>query len=204
VDELNDRLPHMPTAAELREKARYEWKTIPTHDSVPSGRLRLRILEGRAIRQEKFADTKTIDLADRLPGVLQEVELRAAAAEERRLQREREEAERECQWKLVLEQAKSQLREHHRSTILMGQAERWRHAHDLDGYIDAMTTHAASLTGEDRDAVDQWIAWAREYRHQLDPLNQPLALPADPDYSAEALKPFMRGWSTYGPHRGYG
>lgn len=199
VDELNDRAPHVPTAAELRDKERYSWTRIPTHDSVPSGRLRLQILDGWAIRQDKFADTKTIDLADRLPVVLQEVELRAAAAEERRRQREREEAERERQWKQVFEQAKVQLREHHHGEVLVEHAERWQQAQHLDAYIDAMTSRIVALTGDERDAAEQWLAWARDYRAALDPLNQPLALPADPDYSAEALKPFMRGWSPYGP-----
>lgn len=204
VDELNDRVPHVPTAAELRDQERYSWTRIPAHDSVPSGRLRLRILEGGAIRQDKFTDTKTINLADRLPVVLQEVELRAAAAEERRRQREREQAERERQWKQVLENAKVRLREHHRGTVLMAQVQRWRQAQQLDAYIDAMATRVATLTGEERAAATEWMSWAREYRHQLDPLTQPPAVPSDPDYTAEALKPFMRGWSPYGPHRALG
>jgi hypothetical protein len=204
VDELNDRVPHVPTAAELRDKARYSWARIPTHDSVPSGRLRLQILEGWAVRQEKFTDTKTIDLVDRLAVVLQEVGLRAAAAEERRRQRERKEAERERQWKQVLERAEIQLRDHHRGETLMEQVERWQQAQHLDDYINAMTTRAASLTGSEREAAEEWVLWAREYRQGIDPLNEPFALPPDPDFSAEALKPFMRGWSPNGPHRALG
>src|SRR5699024_3590496 len=49
LDELNDRVPHEPTTQELRDKERYSWTRIPTHDQVPSGRLRLKLLNGCAI-----------------------------------------------------------------------------------------------------------------------------------------------------------
>jgi hypothetical protein len=83
IDELSDLGPHEPTAKELRDKARYTWRRIPTHDRVPSGRLRLKILNGWAVRQDVFVDTQTIRVEDRLPVFLHEIELRAAADEDR-------------------------------------------------------------------------------------------------------------------------
>ena len=51
----------MSEVRELAEKARYPNITrIRTHDSVPSGRLRLRVLTGLAVNRNDFADAKTI------------------------------------------------------------------------------------------------------------------------------------------------
>lgn len=57
----------------------------PTYDEVPSGQLTITIDSGVPVRQATFRDTKTIDLAARLPVLLQEIELRAGEAEERRI-----------------------------------------------------------------------------------------------------------------------
>jgi hypothetical protein len=199
LDELNDRVPHVPTAAELREKQRYSWTRIPTHDQVPSGRLRLPILTGLPIRGEKFTDTKTIDLADRLPEVMQELELRAGATEERRLQRERDEAARRERWTEALEDAKVAAAEHHRAEILAEQVERWLECRNLDVYLEAADQTAAAMTGESGERAIEWLAWARGYRQRLDPLAKDLRMPATPTFTGEDLRPFMNGLSPYGP-----
>jgi hypothetical protein len=54
IDELNDRVPHVATAKEFRDSERYSWSKVPTHDQVPSGRLRIRVVNGRAVRQDAF------------------------------------------------------------------------------------------------------------------------------------------------------
>lgn len=199
IDELNVRTPHEPTKTELRDKERYSWKTIPTHDSVPSGRLRLRILNGWHVRHDKFTDTKTIDLATRLPNIVQELELRAADAEARRLERRRQADERKQQWERVQADALAQAREQHRHQGLIRQIERWEEARRLDRYLDAVMPRIQDLTGEEREAADLWLAWAKSHRERLDPLNEPITLSADPEFGPADLQPFMRGLSPYGP-----
>lgn len=200
LDELNDRVPHEPTATELREKERYSWKRIPDYDYLPSGRLRLSILRESVVRQDAFADTKTINLEDRLPMVLQELELRADVAEERARRQEQERQERQWQWEHVRDEAIVQAREHYRAQALARQIERWRQANEVDAYVAAMSAKVEALPdGDDKLAAGEWLAWAREHRERLDPLAQPLRLPADPEFSADVIKPFMRGLSPYGP-----
>lgn len=200
LDELNDRAPHEPTKQELRDKERYPWTRIPTHDQVPSGRLRLKLLNGWAIRQDAFSDTKTINLEDRLPNVLHELELRAAAAEERDQRLERERQERERRWEQVRDQAMVKLRDQHRVRTLMKQAEQWEQANQLDAYLHAMVQRVEELDGEEeKTAAAEWLTWAKEYRQRLEPLRQTLRLPADPEFTPDALAPFMRGMSPYGP-----
>jgi hypothetical protein len=53
-----------------------------------------------------------------------------------------------------------------------------------------------------REASVQWIAWARQYAERIDPLNQTLAMPAPPRPTPEALRPYLHGWSPYGPDTG--
>ena len=54
--ELQDRLPHTPTTAELREPERHSWVSIPPYDHVPSGRLSLEVITGGSVQQDHFAD----------------------------------------------------------------------------------------------------------------------------------------------------
>jgi hypothetical protein len=205
VDELNDRVPHEPTARELAEKARYPHGTrIPTHDSVPSGRLRLRILTGCPVNRTDFADTKTIRLEDRLSHVLQELQLRAAAQKEMRLHRERDEIARQLSWEEAVEVAKVAARDHHRAEIVQQEVVDWQHARELDDYLSALATHVATLTGQERSEADEWVAWVRDYRRDIDPLNHQLRLPSDPKFTSEVIKPFMGGLSPYGPNGGCG
>jgi hypothetical protein len=199
VDELNDRVPHEPTVKELRDKERSSWVRIPSHDQVPSGRLRIKLLSGSAVRQDSFADTKTMRLEERLPVVLQELELRAAAAEERAQQLERERQERQWRWEEVRDGAIIEARQRHRAKILTRQAEQWHEASRMDAYLKAMAERIKTLTGAEKSAAEEWLAWCSGYRAQLDPLHQPLAMPADPDFTGDVLAPFMQGMSPYAP-----
>ncbi|MFI6827612.1 hypothetical protein ACIBG5_10970 [Kribbella sp. NPDC050241] len=204
VSENDDKVPHEPTAKELRDFERWGYPRIPTYDKVPSGRLTISIDGGVPVRQSAFSDTKTMNLDDRLPVLVQELELRAAAAEQRRLEREQQEAERRRRWQQVRDEAVIALREHNRATTLAEQAAQWHQNLLLGDYIAAMQERVASLDGDEQAAAREWVEWAKERHQQSNPLNQRLALPADPDPSPEAIKPYMRGLSPYGPDNGFG
>ena len=201
IKELNDKRPHEPTPKELRDKARNPWKQIPTHDQVPSGRLILTVLGGWHVNQETFADTKTIRLEDRLPAVLQEVELRVAAEQEQERKREIERQERQREWEQTFAEAKVAVREDHRAKVLMRQVEEWQQAGALAAFIEAARAHAAELEGSARDEADEWLTWARNHAATLNPLNQPLAMPADPEFTPEALRLHTKGMSPHDPDR---
>ena len=55
--------------------------------------------------------------------------------------------------------------------------------------------------GQERAAAAAWVAWADDYRRSIDPLQQSLRLPPDPQPTPEALRPHMPGWTPYGPER---
>ena len=157
---------------------------IPTHDDVPSGRLRLKLLSGWAVRQDVFVDTKSI---------------RAAREEDRDQRAEREREVRQQEWEGVHAAAKIEARETHRAEVLMGQVEHWKQAIEIDAYLRAMAARVEELEGDERTDALAWLAWAREYRTRIDPLGKRLYVTPDPEFTADALRPFMRGLSPYGP-----
>lgn len=202
IEEPSDRVPHEPTTAELREKERYPTiSRIPTHDQVPSGRLRLRI-DGWSQYPGNFEDRKTIALEDQLPKVMQALELRAAEDEERRLARVRDEEARKRHWDEVRATAVVELREHHRSQTLNEQAARWAQHQAINTYLDALEQHLTTSTEpDDIAAAHEWLDWARAHQRATNPLSSRIAMPADPEATPTALQPFMRGLSPYGLDR---
>jgi hypothetical protein len=80
------------------------------------------------------------------------------------------------------------------------QLEQWRLTKDLDVYLAEMTAAASAvLNPAEREAADQWLAWASGYRRKHDPLGQPLSMPPDRRPQKEEPRPFLDGWSPYGP-----
>lgn len=200
VREQNDRVPHEPSAQERRDAERYSWSRIPTHDSKPSGRLEMRIHGGLPVRTDTFADTKTLPLEERLAVLMQELELRAADSERRRLKREAEALKQREAWERTRDEAITAFQGVHRGKVLEEQAGRWMRVSQMRSFLEAMTDRVADLKGEEADMAQSWLAWSREYVEELDPLLQPLGMPKEVDPTPEQLKPFMGGRSTYGPN----
>jgi len=197
--ELMDRLPHVPTKTELREAERHSWVRIPTHDPVPSGRLQVEIL-GYSSHPAKFADTKRQTLDDRLPFVLQALELRAADDEAARIKREDEEAARRRQWEQVHANARVEYTEAARASVLNAQVERFVMGQRIDEYLSALHRHVESLSEpEELSAAREWEQWVSAYRASLNPFAKRVGMPSVREPQAEDLKPFMRGLSPYGP-----
>lgn len=198
-----DRTDHTPTAAELRRGERESWYRIPKYDETPSERLSLSLSGGRQHRQSVWNDGQMTNLESRLPEILQEIELRAVVAEEQRLEEERRAAEERRRWEAAMERAKADLIESHRASHLLNQLTDWRTANQLREYLAALAHTVEAIDDpEKRAAASEWLSWATNHAARLDPLNQDLAMPPDPEPTPEALKPHLRGWSPYGPHRG--
>lgn len=62
----NDRIPHVPTAYELKQKERYSWTQIPEYDYNPSDRLRLELGWSEHGRRYRWADRTHWTLEDKL------------------------------------------------------------------------------------------------------------------------------------------
>lgn len=202
VTEPTKRVEHQPTPAELRQAEKYSWTTYPKYDYVPAGLLKVEVGGGAAVRQGAWTD-RDGSLTD-VAQILQEIELRTAEAEVRRLERERQEREKRQRWEQAMDVARQRYAEYHRASVLSAQMDRWRRTQDLDQYLAAMRARAQTLPAEEHHDAHQWIAWVQQHRDAIDPLTKALAMPPIPDPKPEDLKPHLGGWSPYGPESTFG
>ncbi|MFT7840698.1 hypothetical protein Q5530_31535 [Saccharothrix sp. BKS2] len=193
ITQLNDRADHVPTAKELADKRRWpNTSYIPKYDYTPSHRLRIEIPGRHEYYRSAWSDGTGIHLDDHLPEILRELEHRADGAH----RAEQEEQERrhlqEIQRQQRLARAKVMLVESHRADTLHKQLDAWTRARQLDVYLDAMQARIDTLDDLDQaTAAREWLNWARDYAHRTNPLNHPIAMPADPEPTLEALAPFL-------------
>lgn len=148
-------------------------------------------------RQSSWGDGKKQTLGDCLPAVLMEAETRSAEQREH-IRLAQEEAERRRQaWEEAMERARTLHAESHRATALVAQVEGWQQATAIRAYCDAIQQAHPG----DRPAAE-WITWARLHADRIDPLDSAPTLPGLPaTVIAEDLRPFLDGWSPYGPDR---
>lgn len=166
------------------------------YDRAASGELNIEALGWSHGRQSSWGDRKRWTLEDRLPQLLRELETQAVEAEEQRLAKEREEAERQRQWEVAMERAKLRLVEDHRVSVLRARVGAWHEADAIRAYCEAVEArHGVETIAADPDAA-RWLAFAREHADRAQRLP---GMPADPEITHEALKPYLGKWSPYGP-----
>jgi hypothetical protein len=178
------------------------WREVRQTTFVPTGELRITIGEGYSHegRPAVFRDTKRASLEERLPALLRELEIRALEDDWRRQQKQHEADLRRRRWAEAIERAKIDFREAQRTAVLTEQLDLWRMARDLDAYLAEMAAVVARIPGKAAStAAEQWLHWVTEYRQRIDPLDQPLGMPTERKPSKEELKPYLNGWSPYGP-----
>lgn len=166
------------------------------YDTGATGELNIEVLGWSQGRQSSWGDRKRWALEDRLPQLMRELENQAAEAEERRLAREREEAERQRQWEAAMERAKHRLVEEHQIEVLRRRVRGRQEADAIRAYCEAVEArHGGDAIAADPEAA-RWLALAREHAERAQQLPR---MPADPEITPEALKPYLGGWSPYGP-----
>lgn len=195
-----DRTEHVATEKELAEAKKNSWIRIPRFDYTPSERLRFVLSGGQPHRASEWADTPGRTLEDQLAEIAHEVTLRGEAAERKRQDEIEAARQKRIRWETAMEEARIQYAEAYRVQHLEAQEGAWRHAAGLAEYISALRLHAETLpTGPARDEAETWITWAESHVQHLNPFNGSPLLPAVPEPRPEDLKPFLRGWSPYGP-----
>src|SRR5262249_8310411 len=117
-------------------------------------------------------------------------------AEERRLAREREQAERQRQWEAVIEDAKRRFLADHRRDVLGKRVCAWQEADVIRAYCDAVEVRYGAVIVATDPGASEWLAYAREHATLLQALPR---TPADSDVSLEAFKSYLCGLSPYGP-----
>lgn len=168
------------------------------YDSGATGELNIEALGSSYGRQASWGDRTRWKIEDRLPNLLRELEIQAVEVEERRLIREREEAERQHQWEAAMERAKRRLVADHRLEVLRSRMRAWEEAEAIRAYCNAVEgRHGPDTIAADPYAA-QWLALAREHADEAQHVPR---MPSDPEITPERLKSYLGGWSPYGPHR---
>jgi hypothetical protein len=176
------------------------YERLKPYDSEATGQLTISLVasgyrrEGRAA---SWSDRKSWTLEDKLPELLQELELRAVEDDEREAEEKRQAEERQRQWELAIERARQRFIEAYRAKVLRAQIAARQEAQVMSAYLAELeAAHGASAESA------EWIEWVREYIRRLDPLQSPPSMPAEPEISREDLKPFLPGgMNPYGPQR---
>jgi hypothetical protein len=195
VEEM-DRTPRMPSRSEGRMRVD-PWSRDSTHDVSPSGRLQLQLPDRYNGDRRTWSDRARWRLEDKLGDVLAEIERRSEIDEERRLEQERQARERHDMWKRAVAQATLQLVDEHREGVLRRQVTAWRFAEDIRAWSSATRANLADRDG--CDGTNEWLSWADAYADRIDPILRPTGMPTTPKPTPESLRPFLNGWSPYGP-----
>ncbi|MFL4950658.1 hypothetical protein ACJ6WE_25690 [Streptomyces sp. MMS24-I31] len=172
-----------------------------SNDPDRSQQLALDIGYSRSKRKHHWGDRKRSKLQDILGIALQELEIRAVEEQQRRLDEERAREERRIRWTAAMDTAREKASEARFATVLREQVKQWQEAHALRQYCDALE-HRLDVATEDNPDIQSaraWLRWARSYAESLDPLTQPPTMPTELKFEPEDLKPYLAGWSPYGP-----
>jgi hypothetical protein len=182
------RMPYQPN---MRLPA---WQRARKFSFVPTGRLELSITNwSPAQRRSNFKDTRTVAIETFLSDVMFEIEVQALEADAEHTEVARKAADRQSRWEHAMATAKASLHESRRVEVLRSQLAREAEATAVRGYVAAArANHAGSHSAE-------WLDWAAGYADKIDPLGKPLLMPSDLPFAADDLKPFLGGWSPYGP-----
>lgn len=201
LGQAREQRPHLPSAADLRRKEK--GYVVSTTESFKTDFISIRLtgLEP-PYWQSEWVETESARADSLLPRIIQEIELRAARAVDQRVTKQRLEDEKRRQWEAIRQRAIQRLNEDHRAKVLLDQAGRFQQVQLLNEYIAAVKRHVESMNPLDAAAASDWLHWAESHAAAINPLLGALRMPEDPKPDADAIKPYMDGWSPYGPERG--
>ncbi|QQQ74907.1 hypothetical protein IOD16_27820 [Saccharothrix sp. 6-C] len=196
---------------------RYSWQRQPlVRESVPSGRLRLELVESHHARRSTWSDKGRARLENMLDQVVDEIEHRVAAEEEadrerRRAleefdaQQRREAAEKLALWEQAMAQARVRATEERRAEIFSHALDSWLMADQVRAFCDALRERTEALP-DSRDALSSWIDWGRSMADSIDPVRDPKGLTADEfdrTPTPDELRPYLGEWSPHRPEKEY-
>ncbi|WP_027944758.1 hypothetical protein [Amycolatopsis taiwanensis] len=194
ISEETDRVEHVPTAKELKEKERRPWISIPSHVHVPSGRLRID-LGGPADTERRsfWADRASWTLEEKLPGLLREVAVRADELRLRREAQKRAETQYRDDVAREQERARARAAEAHRLKILQQQLERWREVRELRTFAATLTERLAKADAGDGTLAEahRWLEWITEHADRRDPFRTLPGWPEPPQLHTWELDQYM-------------
>ncbi|MFE4831254.1 hypothetical protein [Streptomyces sp. NPDC056672] len=174
-------------------------------DPERSARLVVELAHGLTGRPGRWRDRKSRTLEEALGVILGEIEARAVEDARRKQDEQQARADREVRWRAATEVAKEQAVREQLAQVLREEGGRWQEAAVLSAYCTALEGRIGELEGAadtaDLDSARRWLDWASGYVRSIDPLSGLPKMPHAREPTPEELKPYLSGWSPYGPER---
>ncbi|MER5948965.1 hypothetical protein ABT127_23235 [Streptomyces sp. NPDC001904] len=188
----HDHSKHIPTDKERADAEKHTWMRIPRFDYTPADRLRFTLRGGIPHRGSEWADLNGRPLEDQLAEIAQEVDLRGeAAAQRQHADEQAQEAARQNRESALL-RAHAAYANAYRIEHLEKQADAWHETKRLTEFVTAVRDHNASLPpGQERTAIEEWLAFADAHLQQLTETTSTPKLPSPPAPSSADLAPYL-------------
>lgn len=180
-----------------------------------SGRLRITVEISADGTTRSWTDNQHSPAEDIISVLAEEFEPIAVAAENRRIARERadaeqrerwrrEDEEREHEWKAAMARARRQARLTYRQDTFTAAMDGWLAAAQIRDFCAALDQAAAKVPGAQATTIRRWAEWGRTQADRIDPATAPGVLgnavfTFDP--GPDDLRPFLDGWSPEEPER---
>ena len=164
---------HIPTKDELKKMNQYSWDRPPENDHVPSNKFILEIDEYGIGLQQKWQDTPTASLDDKLGDFIIGLLKIAPYIKQRRLDEiERERKQQEENDRRRKEQARIE-EEQRKIKILESHLDMYAKTGQINTYIEVFekTFNSVSCSPERKEVLLRWIGWVKEYRDKINPFN---------------------------------
>nr|WP_237551823.1 hypothetical protein [Streptomyces sp. SID8367] len=187
-----DHSKHIPTDKERADAQKHTWMRIPRFDYTPANRLRFILRGGTPHRGSEWADLPNRPLEDQLAEVVQEVDLRGEAAEQRRHADEQDQEAARQNRENALHKAHSAYTRAYRVERLEEQTDAWHEAKRLTEFVTAIRNRTASLSpGQERTEIEEWLAFADAHLQQLTKATSAPKLLSPPAPSNADLEPYL-------------
>ena len=176
------------------------WPVARSVKVVSTGVLEV-ILEGAGMGYsgDRFRDSKTITVEEKLPRIFRAIEIERLRGEWRGQERERAAAERRDRWEIAMAEARVKYEEQTKWNAFVARSNEWEAILRHRRFLTAARAATAAVSGVSDD-IDAFLASAELLLDRHDPILHPeLILPNVKPPMPDDLRPFLDGWSPHGP-----
>lgn len=184
-------------------KTQAAWIERRGWEFISTGRLELVVHgPGSGYNGDQYRDAKSSTVEDKLPEVFRAFEIHKLRFDWQEQERQRKEAERHRRWEAAMAEAKVQYHEYAKWEHFKSRSKEWQAANQHRLFLETARRALESYDGDDRDLVHEQLNQAERTLNDIDPIADLSGIVPDvPDPKPDDLKPFLNGWSPYGPDR---
>ncbi|WOQ17580.1 hypothetical protein [Raineyella sp. W15-4] len=177
-----------------------DWQERRGREFISTGKLDLVVRGPWAPGGDHYRDAKSWTVEDLLPEVFRSFEINKLRSDASERERKRREDERRRQWEVAMASAKEAYAVHARWERFKGRSSDWHEIQQHRAFLAEARRVVERYDGEDRQVLIERLAEAESGLNARDPILHIERLAADPPQPRpEELKPFLKGWSPYGP-----